>query len=233
MRFVFVSLVLAIAAMADGSCSDADISKGIKNKDAVKPIIQKCAMSCITAADISSCSAQCFAKATGVSSQCSACFGNEVKCTKDNCLFQCINPSSDSCLQCSLQKCVGSFNQCAGFESVSYLMSVSKGDACNNPDDIAKGVSQKEKIKSVVQKCAQSCITSSDISSCSAKCMETSAGVSAPCASCFGDDVQCTKDNCLVQCIHLPHNRAWIVLFKSARQHSTHALDFNPLKLQY
>jgi hypothetical protein len=202
----------ALNAINGDACNNADdLAKGVANQDQIKPIVQQCAQSCILASDMSSCASQCIQKA-GISAACSDCFGADVECTKDNCALSCIDPNSQTCVDCSMKYCGPAFDSCSGLNSTvraiarvmeaisQMLRNGANGDACNNAADLAKGVANKDQIQPVVQSCAQFCILASDMASCTSQCVQKS-GISAACSDCLGTDAACTKDNCALQCL--------------------------------
>lgn len=59
--------------------------------------------------------AMCVVDETGLSSECSACFGATTQCTIENCLTDCAtDPLSDACTTCRAENCDAAFNECAG-----------------------------------------------------------------------------------------------------------------------
>jgi hypothetical protein len=73
------------------------------------------------------------------------------------------------------------------------------GNACLDPADQAAG-SDATKVSDAARTCGIQCYGLPDMT-CSAKCMETAIGFSAPCAKCWGDSIMCVSDHCLGQCL--------------------------------
>jgi hypothetical protein len=55
---------------------------------------------------------KCFEEATGLSSQCSSCYGALTNCGKNKCLPDCILGPSAKCSSCICANCIESFKKC-------------------------------------------------------------------------------------------------------------------------
>ncbi|CEP03452.1 Uncharacterized protein PBTT_02848 [Plasmodiophora brassicae] len=82
---------------------------------------------------------------------------------------------------------------------VAFALGAAEGDggACLGPKD-ADATSQHEKMQELTAKCGGKCRGNEH---CTTVCMEREAGLSKPCAECYGQDAQCTKKNCFIQCM--------------------------------
>jgi len=97
-----------------GACNNTgDISK-VKNRDTTKETQEQCGKQCMLDGDIGTCVGQCMTNQLGISDGCAACFGQEAACTKQHCALRCLNPSSDRCVQCSMQYCAADLATCGG-----------------------------------------------------------------------------------------------------------------------
>jgi len=99
---------------ASGACTNPSDSDKLKNLTLAKADMDTCGRGCYGSSTFSTCVAQCMSSKLGISSSCAQCFGDDGECTKDNCLLQCINPDSQSCLDCSNQYCTPAFTSCSG-----------------------------------------------------------------------------------------------------------------------
>uniref|UniRef100_A0A7S1WEB8 Uncharacterized protein n=1 Tax=Alexandrium catenella TaxID=2925 RepID=A0A7S1WEB8_ALECA len=60
------------------------------------------------------CMANCVSTVTQLSLPCSVCFGELAQCTYENCATRCLDAKSDSCVSCTGQFCIPTFDKCAG-----------------------------------------------------------------------------------------------------------------------
>ncbi|MEM9069166.1 MAG: alpha/beta hydrolase [Myxococcota bacterium] len=58
----------------------------------------------------------CIVDATGLSSACAGCFGDNVRCIFDNCLLNCADPESDACVACQAEFCTAALAECSGLD---------------------------------------------------------------------------------------------------------------------
>merc|ERR1719150_3170419 len=75
---------------------------------------------CMQESQTSSGIAACIQK-DGFSAPCSACVGTYGKCVIDDCLSDCMEPTSSACKQCYTSKCMPAFISCTGFPEPSEL----------------------------------------------------------------------------------------------------------------
>lgn len=54
--------------------------------------------------------------------------------------------------------------------------------------------------------CSNECLTDPDIESCVQQCIQDNTPLSVSCASCFGEQVSCAIDNCLILCLTQPES---------------------------
>lgn len=59
----------------------------------------------------------CIQEATGLSDDCTTCFGLVISCVFAECLPQCFDPSSAECVECRADNCDAAFVECSGIES--------------------------------------------------------------------------------------------------------------------
>ena len=59
----------------------------------------------------------CIQEATGLSDDCTTCFGLVISCVFAECLPQCFDPSSVECVECRAENCDAAFAECSGIES--------------------------------------------------------------------------------------------------------------------
>tara|TARA_B100000029_G_scaffold290755_1_gene284326 strand:- start:1854 stop:2150 length:297 start_codon:yes stop_codon:yes gene_type:complete len=83
-------------------------------------------------------SANCFTpiEPAGLTAQCSSCFVNTILCAIDNCVPQCLAPTSDACVACRIEYCDPEFYECSGIEEPCDDGGDSNGDGkvdCADP----------------------------------------------------------------------------------------------------
>ncbi|NUN12590.1 MAG: hypothetical protein HUU55_03020 [Myxococcales bacterium] len=77
-----------------------------------------------------------------------------------------------------------------------------QGLACLNTADLAAMSNVNTGV--IGSNCGVSCLFAGDPAACTATCVQNQTGVSGACASCFGDLVACTIDNCVSACATNP-----------------------------
>mmetsp|Transcript_39477 Transcript_39477/g.77656 ORF Transcript_39477/g.77656 Transcript_39477/m.77656 type:complete len:253 (+) Transcript_39477:54-812(+) len=105
--------LLVFQSPLDGACNNTD-DLGVFKAHAsdFHADLQKCATQTLGNADKT---AQCLSSATGLSSGCAECFGQDAHCCAVNCIKQCLTaPTSPACLQCQVDNCQPALLTCAG-----------------------------------------------------------------------------------------------------------------------
>ncbi len=89
------------------------------DSDDPSEVARACALGgCLNEADPGQCAADCVAEETGLSTECSGCFGDIVVCSIDNCLSPCLGSDVDACTQCQIDAgCLGPYYACTGFDA--------------------------------------------------------------------------------------------------------------------
>ncbi len=81
---------------------------------AVQDAMGTCAMRCLMGGT-PTCHTDCVRDETGLSQQCSECFGAMLECTMDHCALPCAtNASGPNCISCMEDNCYDGFEACAG-----------------------------------------------------------------------------------------------------------------------
>jgi len=99
-------------AGADGACTNEPDLEIFDSTDLVAAMTN-CLPGCIYG-DLAVCVAVCVAEDTGLSAECSACFGDTAWCGATNCMYDCGEPMSEGCLTCIAESCGSAFETCAG-----------------------------------------------------------------------------------------------------------------------
>ncbi|MGB1076579.1 MAG: GC-type dockerin domain-anchored protein [Flavobacteriales bacterium] len=95
-----------------GSCSETDLDFICQNTELVQGIATSCGDDCLSEGQ--ECMEACMAEQLELTSSCIGCFGNQVSCIVDNCLFACAFLGEEACAQCAVENCEAGFNECAG-----------------------------------------------------------------------------------------------------------------------
>ncbi|MFT6396262.1 MAG: hypothetical protein ACJAYU_001005 [Bradymonadia bacterium] len=101
---------------AEGACTNSadTIVLAETGTDAITGVMGDCSIGCFSGGDPASCISECVEGDTGLSADCSACFGATGACTLSSCLFDCISPDSPGCASCVESSCGEAFSECAG-----------------------------------------------------------------------------------------------------------------------
>ena len=103
---------------ADGGTGDAcnnTADLAILEEGEVTAAMGTCMPGCMMSEDLADCVADCLAEDTGLSAECSACFGETAACTFDNCLTECSGGGDDpECMACVDEQCGDAFEACSG-----------------------------------------------------------------------------------------------------------------------
>jgi hypothetical protein len=188
---------------ASNQCTNDADAAIISNQDQTKAAFKDCGSKCLSSSSVDSCVDKCLVNELGLSSGCASCFGADAKCTLNKCLLPCVNPTSAKCEKCSLDKCGPALQSCTGIpiQAFSPLDGLKASGKCTDSSDYPI-VNDQDTTKAQFQACASACISKNPISSCVDSCMTKKLGLSSTCASCFGDEAQCTIDSCLVPCLN-------------------------------
>jgi len=75
-----------------------------------------CGLGCVGEPDVSGCTADCVSTETGLSDDCSECYGDMVECSVTECFTECISdPTSVACTNCQDSSgCTAAFDLCTG-----------------------------------------------------------------------------------------------------------------------
>lgn len=77
--------------------------------------VGECVPGCNMSEDIATCVSDCLAEATGLSEECSACFGAVTGCAMENCMAECgSDPTGEECLACIDENCGADFETGSG-----------------------------------------------------------------------------------------------------------------------
>jgi len=185
---LIIVTALALQVYAD-ACSSDDLGR-LQDPDALQSGLQGCSGSCLISFNRKKCVSQCMNKKFGVSEGCGNCFGDNVQCTLGSCLGRCLNPGSESCLLCSLDKCGTGLQQCSGVSG------------CGNSKD--RGLLQGADLAQVWTDCAKNCqgkSSDSEAHDCTAQCIHSNRQTSMACGGCFGERSKCAFfGSCSGQC---------------------------------
>lgn len=99
-------------AQSTGNCTDGDLDYFCQNTELVEGIAIECGNDCLSEGQ--ECMEACMAAQLELTSDCIGCFGEQVSCIVDNCLFACAFLGEEACAQCALDNCEAGFNECAG-----------------------------------------------------------------------------------------------------------------------
>ncbi len=100
---------------AGGCLSNSDAEIVLSGQ--TEGVAEECAFGCFEGGeDLSDCTTGCVAAETGLSRQCSSCYGLTVECVFTNCIGECIeDPNSAVCLECQADAgCDDQFVNCSG-----------------------------------------------------------------------------------------------------------------------
>jgi hypothetical protein len=105
-------------AESNGACDNAEDLAVISTAD-VAQLSQDAAFACLQGFSVDlQCAIDEIADATGMTTECAACFGEQAVCVASNCAFQCFDPGSQSCNDCRNANCTPLFEPCAGIEPI-------------------------------------------------------------------------------------------------------------------
>ena len=97
---------------SNGQCDNAGDRAVIQQKfDSLKGDIQWCMISCLVGGE--SCAKRCV-QDLGLSEGCATCWVGLGTCTRNNCVWSCLNPSSAGCARCAFDTCFPSLISCSG-----------------------------------------------------------------------------------------------------------------------
>merc|ERR1712166_632134 len=113
-------ITLEFVEEAAAACSAADSAVWTKQGQAnFQNDMTTCGKKCLGASD---CVKKCVEGKEKYSDGCSGCFGSLAQCTKDHCMFQCINGRTPACDTCVKKNgCDTTFATCSGFTPPTTL----------------------------------------------------------------------------------------------------------------
>ncbi|MDP6942675.1 MAG: hypothetical protein QF464_00875, partial [Myxococcota bacterium] len=101
-----------------GACTNESDAAVIDSND-IPAIAQEAALGCLGTPDPALCVQEAVSQATGLSLECSACYGGLVSCIIANCLTACLSDAeSEECLSCQEAVCLPDFDTCAFGDAV-------------------------------------------------------------------------------------------------------------------
>lgn len=101
-----------LVAQSTGNCTEGDLDYICQNTEFVQSIAAECGDQCLS--DGQECMEACMAAQLELTADCIGCFGNQVSCIVENCLFACAFLGEEACAQCAVTNCEAGFNECAG-----------------------------------------------------------------------------------------------------------------------
>ncbi len=104
--------------------------------------------------------------------------------------------------QCGPDGCVGSCGACPAGSACGGGGAGGGGSgagACDNASDQA--ILNTIDPQAAASDCGGGCFSASDPGGCTTDCLISQTGLTAGCAGCFGDLLQCAIDSCLLQCV--------------------------------
>ena len=102
--------------MTGGACTNTADTTVLMTVD-IAMIVEGCARSTLGMA--TSVTNDCFQMGSGLSTECTACFGDSVSCLLMNCVLQCIGGgSSPGCVSCRATNCDPAFAECSGVSAM-------------------------------------------------------------------------------------------------------------------
>ncbi|WP_306642165.1 putative metal-binding motif-containing protein [Sanyastnella coralliicola] len=124
--------------MAQGNCTEEDLSYIANNIEFVTQVSADCGTDCLFAGDPEACFSDCMSALVPLTGPCVGCFSGQTACATDNCFLQCVFGSQEDCAACIEENCLDSFNECAGIydndnDTFTTLSDCDDGDASINP----------------------------------------------------------------------------------------------------
>ena len=82
--------------------------------------------------------------------------------------------------------------------------------ACLNAEDLSllSTPAEKKQVSAISIDCGIGCLGEDDVKACSVACIVESAGLSSECSECYGNFTDCSKWNCLAECLADPSGDA-------------------------
>lgn len=109
------SPLLSLTTLIQGRCGNpADLTMMRDHYAEFKGDIQLAMIECAFSADPEGCTINNLHASLGLSDECGMCWVAEGQCTLANCVFQCLDPSSAACVECSHEKCFPGAVACTG-----------------------------------------------------------------------------------------------------------------------
>lgn len=101
----------------------------------------------------------------------------------------------------SVTQCVGNYDE---FTATEFYAETTPDKGCSSQSDMASVCANNMPL--IVGTCGKGCLNMGDEAQCVAECVQAeltdkkSAPLTEACLTCYGTDVACAKDNCLVAC---------------------------------
>ena len=104
---------LSIPLLAHADCQSAsDVATTCNSFDSLQRDVQGCAVRCIVSGN--PCMESCV-QSLGFSESCAPCWVSLASCSKRECAWDCLNPTSNNCTKCAKQRCFPALLACSGF----------------------------------------------------------------------------------------------------------------------
>ena len=97
----------------EGACTGSSDTTVLDTAD-IEGELNNLIFGCFMSPDMGACVADGLASATGLSGECSACFGDNFACVFGSCQAQCSTPGSPECDACAAESCTPAFDECSG-----------------------------------------------------------------------------------------------------------------------
>jgi hypothetical protein len=111
-----ISSLSFTSSLAQGNCSDEDLSYIGNNLAFVQQVTADCGIDCLFAGDPETCFSECMSAQVPLTASCVGCFSAQTTCASDNCFLACAFGSEADCAACIEANCLAGFEDCAGIE---------------------------------------------------------------------------------------------------------------------
>ncbi len=101
----------------DACTSQADLDIINDPESDLSGLTTTCTTDCQANAGDEVCISECVAEGSGLSALCSTCYGDFGMCAIAYCILPCIDPSADSCTECTETNCRDGFTLCSGYDA--------------------------------------------------------------------------------------------------------------------
>ena len=180
----------ASESVAEALCSPEENEElnNINPEEMMGACIPPCVME--GAEDLSACVGACFAESSGLSPECSSCFGDMSVCIMGNCSHVC-PADPEACPACAQAECDADLKTCLGVEPAGEATLY----CLNTEDQLAVEMS----LDSMFEDCIPACYDSDEQAPCVEACA-AGIGLSTECSGCFADLGACAQLSCNTQC---------------------------------